>query len=219
VIPLTPTRASVGVVMDTATFRMMKLPPEQALEKCIAEQPVLSRWMNRSERVTPVYSAGDYSYRNTKFFGDRWLLAGDAAGFIDPVFSSGVFLAVASGESAADTLDQVLRNESHRKRLFRSYSRSINRMMDVYLGLVNAWYRHSKEFVEVFLNPNDRLQIAAAVNAVLAGNAQKNLQVQWRLAVFYFFVNAQRFLPFSPRLSLVPKIGAATQLVESIGAI
>ncbi len=119
IIPLTATRASIGVVMDTTTFRATKLSPEAALEKCLDEQPMMLRWMKRAERVSPVYSAGDYSYRNTRFFGDRWLLAGDAAGFIDPVFSSGVFLAITSAERAADTLDQVLRNESRRQRLFR----------------------------------------------------------------------------------------------------
>ena len=90
-IPLTTTRMSIGVVMDTPTFRAMRLSPEAALEKCIDEQPMVLERMKRAERVSPVYSAGDYSYRNAKLFGDRWLLAGDAAGFIDPVFSSGVF--------------------------------------------------------------------------------------------------------------------------------
>jgi flavin-dependent dehydrogenase len=204
IIPLTATRASVGVVMDTKTFRAMKLSPEAVLEKCIDEQPMMLERMHRAERVSPVYSAGDYSYRNSKFFGDRWLLAGDAAGFIDPVFSSGVFLAIMSAEKAADTLDEVLRNESRRRSLFKDYSHRVNRIMDIYLTFVNSWYRRSKEFVEVFLNPTDMLQIAAAVNAVLAGNEGKSLQIKWRMWLFYFFVNAQRFLPLSPRLSLVP---------------
>src|SRR5213078_1431697 len=135
------------------TFRAMKLSPEAVLEKCISEQPTVMERMTRAERVSPVYSAGDFSYRNTKFFGDRWLLAGDAAGFIDPVFSSGVFLAIMSAEKAADTLDAVLRSEWRRRRLFKNYSRCINRIMDVYLAFVNSWYRHGKEFLEVFLNP------------------------------------------------------------------
>src|SRR5207244_12951614 len=101
-IPLTQTRMSVGVVMDAASFRAMNLSPEAALARCIGEQPMVLERMSRAERVSPVYSSGDYSYRNTKFFGDRWLLAGDAAGFIDPVFSSGVLLAVMHGEIAGD---------------------------------------------------------------------------------------------------------------------
>ena len=202
-IPLTDTRTSVGVVMDTATFRAAKLAPEPALEKFIAEQPLMSERMKNAIRVSPVYSAGDYSYRNTRLSGDRWLLAGDAAGFIDPVFSSGVFLAIMSAERAADTLDEVLRDESERRRLFAKYSRSVNRIMDIYLTFVNAWYRRGKEFLEVFLNPTDTMQIAAAVNAVLAGNEGKSLAIRWRMLVFYFFVYAQKFFAFSPRLTLV----------------
>jgi len=159
--------------------------------------------MKNAIRVSPVYSAGDYSYRNTRLSGDRWLLAGDAAGFIDPVFSSGVFLAIMSAEKAADTLDEVLRDESERRRLFVKYSRSVNRIMDIYLTFVNAWYRRGKEFLEVFLNPTDTMQIAAAVNAVLAGNEGKSLAIKWRMWVFYFFVYAQKFFAFSPRITLV----------------
>ncbi len=218
-IPLTQTRMSIGVVMDSATFRAMRLSPEAALEKCIAEQPMVFERMKRAERVSPVYSAGDYSYRNAKFFGDRWLLAGDAAAFIDPVFSSGVFLAIMSAEKAADTLDEVLRSEWRRRRLFKNYSRCINRIMDVYLTIVNSWYRRGKEFIEVFLNPTDTMQIAAAVNAVLAGNEGKSFQIKWRMWLFYFFVNAQRFLPLSPRLSLVPQMETSPSPAEPIGAI
>src|SRR2546423_1140769 len=65
-IPLTQTRMSIGVVMDTTTFRAMKLSPEVALERCIVEQPMMRERMKRAERVSPIYSAGDYSYRNTK---------------------------------------------------------------------------------------------------------------------------------------------------------
>src|SRR2546429_63159 len=204
-IPLTETRTSVGVVMDTATFRATKLAPQTALETFIAEQPLMVDRMKNAIRISPVYSAGDFSYRNTRLDGERWLLAGDAAGFIDPVFSSGVFLAIMSAEKAADTLEEVLADESKRKRSFRKYSRTVNRIMDIYLTFVNAWYRRGKEFLEVFLTPSDTVQIAAAVNAVLAGNDGKSLAIKWRMWLFYFFVWVQRYIPIVPRLSLVPK--------------
>src|SRR4030081_2018094 len=217
-IPLTEARTSVGVVMDTATFRATRLAPQTALEKFIAEQPLMTERMKNATRVSPVYSAGDFSYRNTRLDGDRWLLAGDAAGFIDPVFSSGVFLAIMSAEKAADTLDAVLRDESKRRRLFKKYSRTVNRIMDIYLTFVTAWYRRSKEFLEVFLNPTDTMQIAAAVNAVLAGNEGKSLAIKWRMWLFYFFVNGLRFFALSPRLSLVPQKDAAPSM-ETVRAV
>jgi flavin-dependent dehydrogenase len=164
---------------------------------------VLER-MKKAERVAPVYSAGDYSYRNSQLCGDRWLLAGDAAGFIDPVFSSGVFLAIMSAEKAADTLDEILSRESSKARLFRNYERRVNRIMDMYLRFVTGWYS-GKEFMEVFMNPTDALQLAPAVNAVLAGNEGESFAIKWRMWLFYFWVRVQRRFAFSPRLSLIPK--------------
>ena len=208
-IPLTDTRTSIGVVMDTKAFREAKLSSEAALEKFIGDQPLMAERMKKAVRVSPVYSATDYSYRNLQLTGDRWLMVGDAAGFIDPVFSSGVFLAIMSAEKAADTLDEVLSDESKRSRAFKKYSKAINRVMDIYLTFVNAWYERSREFLEVFLNPTETMQIAAAVNAVLAGNEGRSLAIKWRMWLFYFFVFAQRFVALSPRLSLVPKTADA----------
>jgi flavin-dependent dehydrogenase len=203
-IPLTATRMSIGVVMDTKTFREMKMSPEEALDHCINEQPLILERMKRAERVAPVYSAGDYSYRNRQLFGDRWMLVGDAAGFIDPVFSSGVFLAIMSAERAADSLVEVLKDESKKRRLFKRYARRVNRVMDMYLNFVSAWYS-GKEFGEVFLNPTNILQIAPAINAVLAGNEARSFAIKWRMWLFYFFVRAQRFVALSPRVSFDPK--------------
>src|SRR5205085_4032851 len=84
VIPLSATRTSVGVVLDGAVLKKSGLSPEEFLEQAIAEQPLLMQTMRDAERVTPVRTAADFSYRSTRLTGDRWMLAGDAAGFIDP---------------------------------------------------------------------------------------------------------------------------------------
>jgi FADH2-dependent halogenase len=203
VIPLTPTRTSVGVVLDGAVLKKSGLSPEEFLEQAIAEQPILMETMQHAERVTPVRSAADFSYRTTRMTGDRWMLAGDAAGFIDPVFSSGVFLAVLAGEQAADVLHEVLDRPAKRKRLFARYQRNINKAMDVYLRFVDAWY--SKEFIEVFLHPQNIFQIPPAVNAVLGGNAGTDFAIRWRMWIFYALVRLQRYIPLCPRRTLVPQ--------------
>jgi len=89
-IPLGETRMSIGLVMDTADFKKLKQAPEEALMRALEEQPTIMERMADAERVSPVYSTGDYSYRNSQLAGERWIMAGDAAGFIDPVFSTGV---------------------------------------------------------------------------------------------------------------------------------
>jgi flavin-dependent dehydrogenase len=202
IIPLTPTRTSLGVVMDGELFKRAKQTPEQFLEESIAGQPILTRRMTNAHRASSVHTAADFSYRNTRLFGDRWMLAGDAAGFIDPIFSSGVFLAVFSGELAADALHEILDNPRRARRLFPRYQRKVDRAMDVYLRFINAWY--TKEFIEIFSSPRQVLDLPPAVNAVLGGNVGSEFGIRWRMWVFYFLVWLQRRYPIVPRLTLIP---------------
>jgi 2-polyprenyl-6-methoxyphenol hydroxylase-like FAD-dependent oxidoreductase len=149
-----------------------------------------------------VHATGDYSYRHGKFFGERWILAGDAAGFIDPVFSSGVFLALFSGESAAGALLQALREPRRAPKAFRTYEKNLRRVMDLYQQLVEGWYQ--PEFIETVMNPQEFFGLVPAVNAVLAGNPGRDLAVRWRLWLFHLIVRLQKHLPLSPRLLLRP---------------
>jgi flavin-dependent dehydrogenase len=200
-VPLPDDRSSIGVVCDTALYRQSKKSPEKFLEESLAAQPFLARRMTTASRVTPAYASADFSYRQSRLTGDRWLLAGDAAGFIDPVFSSGVFLALLAGEQCAEILDIVLDHPRKAARLFAKYERLLRRAMKGYLRFVDAWY--SKEFIEVFLYPQDVFQIPPAVNAVLGGNISGSFAIRWRMSAFYFIVWLQRYLPLCPRRTLV----------------
>jgi 2-polyprenyl-6-methoxyphenol hydroxylase-like FAD-dependent oxidoreductase len=141
------------------------------------------------------------------------MLAGDAAGFIDPVFSSGVFLAVLAGEQAADVLHEVLDRPRKKHRLFARYTNNINKAMDVYLRFVDAWY--SKEFIEIFLHPQEFLQIPPAVNAVLGGNIGTSWPIRWRMEIFYLLVRLQKFFALAPRRTLLPQQSAARELANA----
>jgi len=216
VIPLTAERTSIGVVLDKEVFRQSKLHAKDFLEQALAEQPIIAKRMMNARRASEVYVEADFSYRSATLRGDRWLLAGDAAGFIDPIFSSGVFLAVFSGEQCADVLNEVLDRPEKASRLFRRYERAVNRAMNIYLRFVNAWY--TKEFIEVFLSPRNVLGLAPAVNAVLGGNVGNSFPIRWRMWVFYFLVWLQRHHPIVPRLTLLPKKQEASTRAETAGA-
>jgi flavin-dependent dehydrogenase len=191
------------VVLDTVLFKNAKKSPGEFLAESLAEQSFLARRMTHAHRVTPAYASADFSYRQSRLTGERWMLAGDAAGFIDPVFSSGVFLALLAGEQCADILNVVLDHPRKARRLFAKYERLLRRVMKGYLRFVDAWY--SKEFIEVFLYPQDVLQIPPAVNAVLGGNISGSFAIRWRMSAFYLIVWLQRYLPLCPRRSLVPQ--------------
>ena len=215
-IPLSAERTSVGVVLDAEAFRNSKLRAEDFLEQALSEQPIIAKRMTDARRVSQVYVEADFSYRSARLHGDRWLLAGDAAGFIDPIFSSGVFLAVFSSELCADVLNEVLDHPRKARRLFAGYERAVNRAMDIYLRFVKAWY--TKEFIEVFLAPRNILGLAPAVNAVLGGNVGNSFPIRWRMWVFYFLVWLQRHHPIAPRLTLVPGKEEVSAPIETVRA-
>jgi flavin-dependent dehydrogenase len=205
IIPITAKKTSIGVVLDAQTFRKMKLSPEAAFHRMLNEHPKVIEQMPRARRITEVYATGDFSFRNERLADERWVLAGDAAGFIDPVWSTGVFIAVFSGEKAADMLDRVLRQPDRRAGEFRRYQRHVGRVMDLYLRLVRSWY--TQEFAEVFFNPQEHLQLVPAVNSLLAGSAKPFPEVRWRMWVFNLLVFLQkRFAIIAPRLSLQPNV-------------
>ena len=208
-IPLTPTRMSIGVVMDTATFRAMKLPPEAALEKCLNEQPLILERMTRP-------SAWPRFIRRAIIRIETRNSAGTAGSWRGMQPASSIrFLAAAFFWPLCPPRKRPIRStmffgmNPRRNRLFKTYSRRVNRVMDMYLRFVTGWYS-GKEFMEVFMNPTDVLQLAPAMNAVLAGHECESFAVRWRMSLFYFWVWVQRFFAFSPRLSLVPK--AATDV-------
>jgi flavin-dependent dehydrogenase len=203
-IPITAKKTSIGIVLDAETFKRMRLSPEEAFNTILEQNPMASNQMQRARRVTDVHATGEFSFRSKRLTGDRWVLAGDAAGFIDPVWSSGVFIAVLSGEKAADMLDRVLREPVRRPAEFQRYERRIGQVMDLYLKFVTSWY--TQEFAEVFFYPKEFFKVVPAVNSVLAGSEEQLPEVRWRLWLFHVLVFLQKqFAMIAPRMSLQPK--------------
>jgi flavin-dependent dehydrogenase len=204
-IPLTDTKMSIGVVLDVSEFKALGNDPETTLHRMLQEQPEVWGRMTQARRVSPVRAESDYSYRNRTLAGERWLLAGDAAGFIDPVFSTGVFIALESGSHAADAVASALRNPKCRARAFKRYARATHRLMNCYLRFVKKWYK--PRFIEVITQPVSRFQLTQVVNSMLAGNVRNSFVLWSRREAFYLIALLQRYVPICPRLSLVPALG------------
>lgn len=107
-IPLPNDIVSVGVVGELDYLIKGRTSPEQTLdeevERCVSLVPRLEG----AKRVSEVYVLSDFSYSSTQCAGDGWVLVGDAFGFLDPIYSSGVFLALKSGEMASDAIHDGL---------------------------------------------------------------------------------------------------------------
>lgn len=140
-IPLEDNITSIGVVAPPAyLYNGRGDDPGVILEEEIANTPGLARRLVNAERVRPIYTTADFSYRSRRASGDGWVLVGDAFGFLDPLYSSGVLLALKSGELAADTIhDALLAGDLSETRLGRHGKKVAEGMHRVRM-LVYAYY-------------------------------------------------------------------------------
>ncbi len=105
-IPLHDDRVSVGIVSPFDYLFKGRGDKEQTYQEEVALCPAVADRVSKATRVTGYFATKDYSYRATKVAGDGWVLVGDAYGFLDPLYSSGVLLALKSGELAADAIHE-----------------------------------------------------------------------------------------------------------------
>ena len=188
-IPVTADIMSIGLVVERDHFIRCGLQPEELLDKTICETPWMAARMKDAERVTQVYARKDFSYAMKRMVGPNFALVGDAAGFIDPIFSTGVFLAMKGADVAADAVELRLRRGS--VRLLRKYERSINRALQRYFRFIENFYR--REFLEVFMQPQPHFGLLQAIVGVLAGNIfTKSFADLMRLELFFMLIRIQR---------------------------
>ncbi len=204
-IPLAGGTTSVGLVGEGTSLRKSGLPPETLLEEALRRCPAAHDRTRHARRVSQVWTASDYSYGCRDIAGDGYLLLGDAAAFIDPLFSTGVWLAMSSAEMAADTLDRALGRGGRAGDLspaaFAAYARKVRRHVRIYTRIVSRFYQPG--FLDVFLRPGGRFRIREAVVSLLAGMADPNAPVRLRLWCFYLVIRMQRILKFNPPVPLL----------------
>jgi len=195
-------RVSVGVVMDRADFAKAGESGEVLLDRLIAESRPVRERMKDARRDSVVHVTSDFSYRNTSFWSRRCIRVGDAAGFIDPIFSSGVFLAMFSARAAAQAVDASLKSRSDGSEAFSKYERRVRSALSIYQEMVDGFY--TKPFMELFLEPRAKWNLAAAVNAILAGELEGGWRLRWRMRLFFLLVRLQARFPLVPRFSFAP---------------
>jgi flavin-dependent dehydrogenase len=199
VIPLSPDKVSVGCVLDEDEFGHVSQSPEQLFHQLCHANPALSCRMQKARLLGRMQTTSDFSYYNRRLVGPRLIRVGDAAGFMDPIFSAGVFLAMHSGEMAAEIIVESLARGDDGKRRLRAYEKKMFRAMRTYWEMVEKFY--TTPFMEVFLEPRHRLDLPAAVTALLAGELEGGWRLWWRLRLFHLVVRLQAWWPLVPRLS------------------
>lgn len=171
---------SVGAVLHHAYWREHHgLTPEQLLDRAISESPEVKERLEHAERVIEVHSEGSFSYRAIRFAGPGWVLCGDAAAFLDPVFSSGVYLSMVCAEEIAIRIDRGLATGDLSERVFDGYEKKMREGMGTFFKFIYGFY--DEAFYNMFLRPTKRFGLVSAVAGILAGNIHPGPRFRLRI--------------------------------------
>ncbi len=181
-IPLQGDVTSIGVVCWPEHLKTRRTNNREFLIQTLRCIPEVAERMEAAEIIGNLHATGNYSYVCEKMTGPGWLMVGDAYTFVDPVFSSGVYLAMHGAEAAADTVDQVLRQPSREKSLQRRYRKENSRGLDTLSWFI---YRFTSPAMrKLFANPRNDWQLEQAIISMLAGDVYRDNGVHWRINVF-----------------------------------
>ena len=168
-IPLPNGVMSVGAVARPEYLKQRKGSPREFLLQTLQQVPALWQRLQQAELIgDEVRVTGNYSYDATTMGGPGWILVGDAFAFLDPVFSSGVYLAMSGAEKAIEVVDQALRDPACEMALMRKLEKRQRAAMKRFAFFI---YRFNGPVMQqMFRQPRNIWQLEQGVISMLAGD-------------------------------------------------
>jgi flavin-dependent dehydrogenase len=204
-IPLQDEIVSVGFVGNQSAWKQREGSAADLFRARIARSPTVSDRMQDAELVSEITATANYSYRASRGYGDGYLMIGDAFGFVDPMFSTGVLMAMTAGRLGAETADTWLDDPKRGQALARRTTRELGQAMDRIGWLI---YRINDPVLRsMFFSPSNLFFMRDGIVNMLAGNLQLNLR---SIAPVLMFKAAYRLL------STLHKFGAGPVMPEAI---
>jgi flavin-dependent dehydrogenase len=164
-IPLRNGRTSMGIVLDKEDFQKSGKEPEEFFYSLVKRNATFTEAMKDAVRVRPWWIEGDYSYKIDRFSGPGWLLIGDALRFVDPIFSSGVDVAMFSAVYAYETITESFKTGNEEK-AFEEYGKRVETGVDVWYDLISMFYKLQNLLTRFATSPHRR----EAIIRTLQGN-------------------------------------------------
>ncbi len=168
IIPFKDGTASVGVVCWPEYIRSKDTPLEDFFMQTINLSPTFAERMRHAKPISPVYAAANFSYQRETMSGEGYLIVGDAFTFIDPMFSSGVHLALNSAFRGAEVVDAFLKQAPDYRQHIQTFEASVHRGLKTF-----SWFIHrftQPAFREMFTSQNPPRFIEKGVLSLLAGD-------------------------------------------------
>ncbi len=165
-IPL-PETVSIGLVAPARRLTSFGGSRDEILDNAIAQSEPLAERITGARRTIDVLAARDYSYRTSRDGGQGWILVGDALGFIDPIYSTGLCLAMQSAELAAGAITAAVSAGSEVPS-FAGFSRAYQTAFDRFHVLVRAFYSDQVRFGELAKDPGNRQGLVDMLTGITA---------------------------------------------------
>jgi flavin-dependent dehydrogenase len=193
-IPLSDGATSIGAVCSPHYMKSRKTDPRQFLLDTIALCPALAERLRDASLISPVTATGNYSYTAEHSSGRHYLLLGDAFAFVDPIFSTGVMLAMQSAFVGADTIESCLDRPREARSALKTFDASTRHGLRTF-----SWFIYrvmTPGLRHLLMNPTQRFRLQPAILSVLAGDIFRGTPVGLRLLVFKFayYLNSVRTL-------------------------
>jgi flavin-dependent dehydrogenase len=186
-IPLADGTTSVGVVVWPHYLKTRQKPVREFFLEQIALCPVLAMRLKDAELISDVEATGNFSYSCDHSHGDRYLLLGDAYAFVDPVFSSGVMLAMKSAFEGADAIDTCLRQPEKAAMALKQFDKVVKHGPKEFSWFI---YRVTNPTMrELFMAPRNVFRVQEALLSVLAGDIYGKTPIWtslWMLKAIYY---------------------------------
>lgn len=163
-IPL-PGRTSVGIVINPEHLKQYGKTKEEQYDNYLKSEPTLIKFTSKGKRATGVVQYDNYQLISQQMYGSNWVLTGDAGGFLDPIFSSGLFLAIKGSFRLARVIGDGTNPD------FKQYQKEQLRELHVWQKLVDTWY--SGRLFTLFKVGQDRMD--TALGRFLGPHMQKHL--------------------------------------------
>lgn len=159
-IPITDSITSFGVVTQKKYFEKTTSAREKFFWDCMATRPEILKRLQAAKQIRPFSAEGDYSYAMKEICGDGFILIGDAARFVDPIFSSGVSVALNSARFAShDIISTLEEGGVFTRQSFKRYETLIRRGTSNWYEFISLYYRLNILFTAFINNPEYRLDI------------------------------------------------------------
>lgn len=198
-IPIDPVRTSIGMVIDADAARRIPAPPNQRLAWGIERCPAVARRLRRAEYPPANHVTSDFSYTCEPYAGPGYYMVGDAATFLDPIFSTGIYLGMEGARYAAELINDQLDGHIPANAARDRYTSFVSSGAARFERLICGFYRAG--FRDLFLKGRGPMKTHRALVSVMSGHVYPRVSwsVRWRLTLFEVLTRVQEWLPIAER--------------------